>query len=1017
MFDTKYYASCPQCPRPPRPDATGPVDPRNSEPKGRRPSIVKVPLAKEFRFVHEPWSPSGDSAFVGRDRDLSTFAERLRYSAGGAFLITGYRGVGKTSFVKRSIETLRENVTVLDLHLTLAKPFTPAQLMHYIIRGLYEQLSERGLFDRIDTEARSRLTLAYYRTSANLARKTTDKWENSISLSDVLKPLKLPGDIKIDTKRGRDITFEVTLLGYDDLAAERDVIAVSQSIAKGLYVRRSGFRGFVDRLLSKPRRRSEPTKIVFVFDEIDKLDDRPAEVGGSKSQLEDLLSSLKTLLTTSGICFIFIAGKDVEERWLKDLGRGDSIYESLFCYQRYLPCLLHDNNAIIDSLLPPDTRPLGAQSSYSDTILMAFRDYLDFMGRGIPRRLLAAFNQWVRWDDGAPILQFDQQQCRRLRFFSSLQLTLKEHLIALFGDARPFLPSAGYDTNWLGVCYLVDWIFERSERMFTEADLVAASRQLSQRIVVAEDIAFSVIASTLQVLVDKEFLEVVDRESADRDNSAAADDRGRTYRVAKRRLGELRGSPDDAATFDGGPIENDVPGGPEGGGDRLPQGYELLELLGHGEITEVWRTWDARAARFVAAKLLRSSHRNTKWAQDTVRAEADILSRLDHANIVPLIEFLADSLCILMKFLDGATVGWVVEQRGHVPVAYAIRICADVAEAVRYMHDQGIVHLDLKPGNVHIDLAGHVCLLDVGIAERMRHSGHDRSSFRGRGTQPYIAPEMAQSRGPVDMRADIYSFGVFAYVVLTGNLDKIEGLPASPSNVAHWLFEGRDDIPAELQRIILRCVEGDPAMRFENMNEIIRALESVPTSDSANDLSSLVQHAPVGGKRARRESLPITKIEWDDGEKDRVSGFARTTPPSPPLMSTPHPTLRLPTRHSALRRPTDQTGSGPRVVCARLKQIPGNGENDFGAVDLYDGRTTFGRAEDCTVHLSSPTISSYQAAIVCRSGRVFFTDLNSQNGSHVNGMLVTEVELHDADTLEIGPYKFQIAISGDPVVE
>jgi serine/threonine-protein kinase len=320
-----------------------------------------VPLTRTFTFAHEPVSADDDARYVGREREVHILAERLFFSNGGSFLVTGYRGVGKTSFVNQVIHQLHQRrawaeardpatrIRVIHVQLNLARALQPAELMHHIIRRLYETLVEVDAFVQLPEPLQAKLTEAYDRTSFNMTRKLAQTSERNLGLPDVSMEgggAKLSFKGFFNVRRSAARNDELAFLGYDDRAAEFDIIHLSRQLARG-FAEHNGTRA---RSLRRVFRRTEPHhvrfKLIFVFDELDKLDELPAaaprqadEGVVTRSSIEELLNSLKTLFTTSGISFVFVAGKDLQERWQDDVGRGDSVYESVFSYHKYLPCM------------------------------------------------------------------------------------------------------------------------------------------------------------------------------------------------------------------------------------------------------------------------------------------------------------------------------------------------------------------------------------------------------------------------------------------------------------------------------------------------------------------------------------------------------------------------------------------------------------------------------------------------------------------------------------------------------
>ena len=136
-------------------------------------------------------------------------------------------------------------------------------------------------------------------------------------------------------------------------------------------------------------------KVIFVFDELDKLDQFARS--GQTAALDVIFSSLKSLLTTSRITFLFVGGRDMQQRWQEDVTRGDSIYQSVFSYHTYLPCLWDDVPALCVSYLSPT-------SSAEPLVLDHFKGFIGYAGRGIPRLGLDAMKQYMRWESGPPTL-------------------------------------------------------------------------------------------------------------------------------------------------------------------------------------------------------------------------------------------------------------------------------------------------------------------------------------------------------------------------------------------------------------------------------------------------------------------------------------------------------------------------------------------------------------------------------------------------------------------------------------
>ncbi len=215
-----------------------------------------IALSDEFRFVHEPTAFLGadvltdhrwsTDCFVGREREVRLLTQRILLSHGGAFLVTGYRGVGKTSFVNRVVQQVKlacesewgrrrfGSLEVVDVHLNLAREVTPGELMHHVIRSMYSSLADRGVLPLLDRTTREALVLAFRRTSINLTQRYMSAHERSIGISQIGIPLKgLAAQVGLTDSHSKGEELDMAYLPFDDKAAEYDLIQLASKISQG----------------------------------------------------------------------------------------------------------------------------------------------------------------------------------------------------------------------------------------------------------------------------------------------------------------------------------------------------------------------------------------------------------------------------------------------------------------------------------------------------------------------------------------------------------------------------------------------------------------------------------------------------------------------------------------------------------------------------------------------------------------------------------------------------------------
>ena len=239
--------------------------------------------------------------------------------------------------------------------------------------------------------------------------------------------------------------------------------------------------------------------------------------------------------------------------------------------------------------------------------------------------------------------------------------------------------------------------------------------------------------------------------------------------------------------------------------------YEVLALIGAGGAGEVWTARDSRNAHVVAIKQLRSAH------MARFRADASSIAGLRHPNICSLLEVGPDYL--VMEYVEGPTL------RGPIAADKAARLAIELAGAIEAAHAKGILHGDLKPGNV-IVTRGSAKLLDFGVARSRGQSPSDVVGAKAAATVgvAYLSPEQAQGRAP-DARSDIFSFGVLLYEMLSGHRAFTGG--SSADVVKAILHDEPQPVaaPEALARVVRDCLRKNPDERFQRMSDVRAALE------------------------------------------------------------------------------------------------------------------------------------------------------------------------------------------------
>jgi serine/threonine-protein kinase len=271
--------------------------------------------------------------------------------------------------------------------------------------------------------------------------------------------------------------------------------------------------------------------------------------------------------------------------------------------------------------------------------------------------------------------------------------------------------------------------------------------------------------------------------------------------------------------------------------------FEITAKVGEGGMGEVWRARDTSLGRDVALKVLPERFVSDPGRLARFEREAKLLAQLNHPHIAQIfgLEVEEGTRALVMELVEGPTLAERLD-RGPVPLEETVSIGRQIAEALEEAHEKGIVHRDLKPQNVKLTTGGRVKVLDFGLAKALGARGSEAPTLGSSetmegallGTASYMAPEQARG-AKVDRRADIWSFGVVLYEMLSGQrLFAEASFAETVSAVLHRPIDfGRVPAanPAPLQELVRRCLERDPKRRLRDIGEarvVLETLTAVP---------------------------------------------------------------------------------------------------------------------------------------------------------------------------------------------
>ncbi|HTJ35645.1 MAG TPA: protein kinase [Dactylosporangium sp.] len=345
--------------------------------------------------------------------------------------------------------------------------------------------------------------------------------------------------------------------------------------------------------------------------------------------------------------------------------------------------------------------------------------------------------------------------------------------------------------------------------------------------------------------------------------------------------------------------------------------YRLESEVARGAIGAVWRAYDTQANEWVAVKILRPEAAEVPELKDGFLGEAELLAGLEHPSVIRVKNLVTDRgvLAIAMELVAGPDLRRRLRAEGPLPPAVAAEVVAQVADALAYVHAAGIVHGDVKPGNLLVPTdGGPVRLADFGVARRL-----DRPAGPTHATPEYVSPEVVAGSIP-SPAADVYALGVVLFELICGRSPYRGG---SPNEVlrrhADCVAVPPPGMPAALWPVIEACMEIDPRMRPTAASIVGRLRAAEGALDGFEPLPRLPAEAVTFWQRSAEQTAPVQapvrRVDWVPLPTAPTSPAAASAAlmmavPIGELPTEPHGVADLPTeQHGVADLPTEQYGA------------------------------------------------------------------------------------------------------------
>lgn len=279
--------------------------------------------------------------------------------------------------------------------------------------------------------------------------------------------------------------------------------------------------------------------------------------------------------------------------------------------------------------------------------------------------------------------------------------------------------------------------------------------------------------------------------------------------------------------------------------------YKVERLLGQGGMGAVYLAYDQELGRRVALKLVKPELAVHPEAMARFRQELLLASKISHRNILRIHDLgdIGGTKFISMAFVDGEDLHHLLMREGKLPLDRMLHITRQLCAALDAAHSEGVVHRDLKPQNIMLGSKDHVYVSDFGLAKSLGEVSGMTQSGEMLGTPRYMAPEQVEAKS-VDARTDIYALGLIFYEMVTGDvpftaettLQLMYKRAHEPSPAPNTVVP---DVPQWLNNIIMKCLERDPANRYQNTHEILQDIDAQRSPDLGPQTRTVVTTVPI----------------------------------------------------------------------------------------------------------------------------------------------------------------------------
>ena len=469
-----------------------------------------IPLKKDYRYSHQPLTDDNLNLFFGRSDDVNSLVTKLSWYEGGAFLVSGFRGVGKTSLINKVINDFikyhKNNVfddfyyETIVIRFNLPNLPSPTQLIYQMLDQLFMKLEENKFFKFLDSQLIKEINIIQEKITSKIEYEiSNNKYEKtnaSIGLGNLLNlGISYEGNDQLGSKKTRKFN------NYLYPNAENDFLRILTKLSKIVFYNSKPFR----------KRKSHKIKIIYIFDELDKISDI--------SEIDNLLTNFKNIFSSNLANFIFITGKNFYDNWFNENKHPNNKYSGIFSYTHYLPCFWQNSGNFIAQIIDIKN---NLYNYYDKETFNSTIRYLTFTSRGIPRLFLLNLDKHIIFINNTPCLVVTRNERREISFYSNFQIWLDNNLNNII-PLNIIRTNVIYDIYLTSTYLILYWLIDSGIFWFPKNQILKILDSSSLFDYFADYLEGLKIDFLLDSLLENEYVEI-------RDNK---------YRLTHRRFIEL----------------------------------------------------------------------------------------------------------------------------------------------------------------------------------------------------------------------------------------------------------------------------------------------------------------------------------------------------------------------------------------------------------------------------------------------------------------------------------------------